>query len=82
MSISIEQWRAAADHVKRFDELVDLAESASDHSLITVTVRREDLDDILHEDSVRRIREFIEHEVRRELANVSEELLQRYGVKA
>ena len=77
MSITIEKWRAAADHVKRFDELTECLEDRVD-----VRIGGDDFDNILHEDSVRRIREFIEQEIRREIANVSEELLQRYGVLA
>ncbi len=79
MTITIDQWRAAADHVKRIEELDDLL-GGMRHN-IEVRINRSDIDEVLSNEACGRIYAFVEQEVMKVYNQAAEELLERYGVK-
>lgn len=80
MTITIEQWHAAADHVKRVEELDDFLEISQ--SEYVVKLGRDDIDDVLSDEACDRIYAAINNELQKARSQAAVELQERYGVVA
>ncbi len=80
MTITTDQWHAAADHVKRVEELDEyLAFPSSD---FRVALLHTPLDDVLSDEACDRVYAAINNELQKARNQAAVELQERYGVVA